>query len=195
MLLTPLVLSQHTAHDLTQVMTAGALGGLLGSSLLLFSRHSSHRLMRTLLWADAMLSAAILLAGLFHCLPVYLGSAFVASAAAALAEGLALALWMRHTPTDKRGRILAFTGLVRMVATPLTALAGGFLADKVFPFLLGASADPSAHVGAGNGASMSLVFTLCGLAGLLASLAALAHPLIRSIDGLVAVRPLENIEH
>lgn len=192
MMLTPLVLSEHTELDLARVMTTGALGGVLGSSLLVFTQRFSHRLMRTLVWADALLSAAILVAGLFRSIPVYLGCALVANAAAAVAGGLALALWMRNIPTQKQGRVFAFIGLVSMLAAPLVALAGGFLADEVFgSALVGAGAFTSGiggHFGVGNGAAMSLVFTLCGSSGLLVSLIALAHPLVRSIDGLAADR-------
>jgi MFS family permease len=171
-------------YSVLQASLVGGVGGLLGSSYLVI-RQSCARLTVGVLGCDAVISTSVRAAGLQSTLVAYAGCLFIASAAAALAMGYGGALWMRKVPAERRGRIFVATGTIHMLVGPAVALTGGFAADRLFEPALAPGGSLAASVGPWLGRGLALVFVLCGAAGLMLSLAALAHAGLRNADRLV----------
>lgn len=187
-LIAPLVLANHPATALGMVMTAGGVGGLVGSGYLVLSANPS-RLMIRVLACDAVISLCVVIAGLHESVHVYAACSFLAAVAAAVSGGYAGALWMRKVPTGQQGRIFAATDLVSMFTGPIVALVGGFLADKVFEPALAADGSMAASlgqwIGTGKGRGLGLMFVICGGVCLVVSLLALTSVRLRNLDRLV----------
>lgn len=188
LLITPLVLSNHTANDLGLILTIAAAGSLIGSGLL-FVAENPGRLMVIFLSSNVILSICVLVAGGGNSVGLYSVCAFIAMLAGAVGNGCVETFWMRKIPLARQGSIFALLWAILSLAQPVVAVSGGFLADKVFgPALAtgGALANSvGLWLGAGKGQGLSLVFVICGALCALLSLAALMHGRLRNIDSYV----------
>ncbi|MBT0963974.1 MFS transporter [Denitromonas iodatirespirans] len=187
-MVTPLVLSTETSDVLGLIMTAGAVGGLVGSISMMVLNLKKHLMMWVLL-TDAALSAAICVAG-FTTSPVWWGvCAFVAMGAGAASGTCAGALWMRKTPEGKRGSIFALLGGLDLLALCAVMLVGGSIGEHVFEPALavgGAWAETiGTYVGSGQGRGYGFLFVVSGGLCTLISLVALFSPRLRKLDALV----------
>lgn len=187
-MVTPLVLSTETSDVLGLIMTAGALGGLIGSIAMVVLNLERHLMMWVLL-TDAILSAAIMVAGLTASPIVWGICAFFAMGAGAASGTCAGALWMRKTPEGKRGSIFALLGALDLLALCAVMLVGGTIGEHVFEPALavgGAWAESVGnYVGTGPGRGYAFLFVVSGGFCTLVSLIALLFPRLRKLDALV----------
>jgi DHA3 family multidrug efflux protein-like MFS transporter len=92
----------------------------------------------------------------------------------------------RSIPLERQGRVFGFAQMVENAASPLTAICIGPLAERVFmPFMTdGRGADwIGGWFGTGPERGLALVFTLAGLIGIGATLAARASHSYRRLSG------------
>jgi diaminobutyrate-2-oxoglutarate transaminase len=185
LLITPLVLSNHTTGDLSVILAIGLTGSLLGSGLLSVTENPG-RLMIIILSCNVILSISVLVAGGGNSVTLYSICAFIAMLAGAVGTGCDQAFWMRKVPLERQGSIFALLWAMLLIAQPVVAVTGGFLAEKVFgPALAEGGAWASSVgllLGTGKGRGLSLVFVICGAACAILSMAALMHGRLRNID-------------
>jgi diaminobutyrate-2-oxoglutarate transaminase len=195
-LLTPLVLSTHSSSALGTILTSGASGGLAGSALMVFAP-AAGRLMLWVLLGNVGLSLFVLLAGFVTSLIPWCMCAFLAFLCGS-ASGVSMqSLWLRKTPLDRRGSILALLNAFTLLTTCVVMLMGGSLGEHVFEPALtvgGAwAATVGAWVGTGKGRGLGFMFIVCGAIGLLMSLLALTHTRLRRLDELVLDQPDDSM--
>jgi diaminobutyrate-2-oxoglutarate transaminase len=186
LLITPLVLSNHTSSDLSVILTIGLTGSLIGSGLLSVTENPG-RLMVIILSCNVILSISVLVAGGGgNSVALYSVCAFIAMMAGAVGDGCNQAFWMRKVPLEHQGSIFALLGAILLIAQPVVAVSGGFLADKVFgPALVEGGVWANSvglWLGTGKGRGLSLVFVICGALCAMLSLTALMHGRLRNID-------------
>jgi DHA3 family macrolide efflux protein-like MFS transporter len=190
-MITPLVLANHSALELGVVMTWGAVGSLVGSGLLIV-KGNSKKLMVSFLICDVILSLCILIAGGINSVGLYSVCAFIAMLAGTAGDGCSGALWMRKVPLESQGRIFALLGTVMTLSIPIVSVLGGFVADHVFEPALspgGVWAESiGAWLGIGKGLGMRLIFVISGVLGIVVSLSALSRPHFRNVDNFVPDR-------
>ena len=188
LMITPLVLASHTNQQLGFVYACGALGGLAGALLMIVLRNP-RRLMVVLVGADALLSACVLCSGVTDVVVAYCALAFMAIAAAGVAEGCANALWMRKTELESRGSVFALTGTLSLLTLSIVMMGGGFIVDRVLEpsFTSGGFLEQylGGWFGTGKRAPIALLFAVSGTLGLLMCSAMLANRKLRQLDVLV----------
>jgi diaminobutyrate-2-oxoglutarate transaminase len=187
-LLTPLVLSNHTASELGLIMAMGGIGSLLGSAFL-FITGTVKRLMKIILICDAILSICIIGGGSANSVAFYSACAFLGMLAGAVAGGCGTSLWMRKLPLERQGSIFALVGTIALIMMSVVSVVGGFVADYVFEPALesgGIWGDSiGIWLGTGKGRGLSLVFVICGSLGSMLSVAALTHRRFRNMESFV----------
>lgn len=195
-LLTPLVLSTHSSNALGTILTSGAAGGLAGSVLMVFAP-AGGRLMLWVLLGNAGLSLFVLLAGFVMSLIPWCVCAFLAFLCGSTSGVCMRTIWLRKTPVERRGSILALLNAFTSFTTCVVMLMGGSLGEHVFEPALAVggvwAATVGAWVGTGKGRGLGFMFIACGAAGLLVSLLALTHTRLRRLDELVLDQPDDSL--
>jgi len=184
-LFTPLILSFSTEAVLGSVLSIGGFGLLAGSALM-SAWGGARRKMYSLLGAQFVFGLCIGLAGL-RPNPVLIGAAtFAFFALLPIAQSSSQAIWQAKVAPDVQGRVFAVRALIANIATPLSYLLAGPLADKVFePWmapggLLAGVVGTITGVGAGRG--IGLIFTVMGLSITLATVVGFMNPRIRRVE-------------
>jgi diaminobutyrate-2-oxoglutarate transaminase len=164
-MMTPLVLSTHSASVLGVVMTAAAAGGVLGSlslALLNLRRH----LVTWVLLLDAFLSLCVVAVGLSQS-PLWWGlGAFLAAFAGSMSEACAGTVWMRQAPPAQRASVLSLVSMSGMLTVSLVLLVGGAFSEQVLEPAMAAQGAWAAFLGpwlgTGPGRGIGLLFVGCG---------------------------------
>jgi MFS family permease len=186
-MLTPLVLSQHTAKDLGLILTCGTIGAAAGSTVLIVTGQKN-RLMISILLCDALLALCIVGAGVVTSVVAYCICVFMALFASGFAGGCAEALWMRKAHVDRRGSIFSLVDTVGMLVTVLVTVGGGLVVDRVFSPALGQGGVLERWMGwltSGEGRAIALVYLIAGSLGFVVSILALAQVRMRNVDVIV----------
>ena len=172
-LVTPMVLSNHTAGVLARISTAGALGALL-SGLLMISWGGPRKWTPLLLGLNLLEGLAVAAGGATRSVALLCFCAFVVMASTSLLTGCMQAIWRRKVPRERQGNFAALQQAIGMSLIPLSAVVGGLLAHHVFePALLpgGALFDSvGAWFGTGKGRGTGLLFLVMGASVALVSL-------------------------
>lgn len=184
-LVTPLVLSFASTVELGTLMTIGGLGMIAGSvGLSLWG--ATRRLVAPLLVAEAVASAALILAGVRPTFAVLAAAAALFFGATPIGTGCHHALLQRELEPLWHGRVFALLGAAASTALMLGYALAGPLADHVFEPLMahGGALASSAGVllGTGAGRGIGLLFVLMGLASVLATIATWLRPAVRGLD-------------
>ncbi len=137
------------------------------------------------------LASLLSVAGLATCV-VGLRPAVVPAAAGMFAlmllipivNGTSTTLWQMKVDLDMQGRVFALRRMMALIATPLSYLLAGPLADKVFePLMSGPLIDTVGKViGVGEGRGIGLLFIVMGLLLILTMAVAYATPRIRHLE-------------
>ncbi|RKH03497.1 MFS transporter [Corallococcus carmarthensis] len=196
-LVTPLVMSFTDAPTLGAVMTAGGLGMLAGSLLLLAWGGARSRV-----WA---VLGFVLLQGLFMGLGASRASAWTVGAGAfgvlftvPVILSCNQTLWQRKVPTGLQGRVFAVHAALSGGAIPVAYLLSGPLADHVFEPMM-AVGRPLAPAlspwvgGMGPGRGIALFFLLLGIATVLLVVACALLPSIRRVEQVLPDAPAEPL--
>ncbi|RKH50251.1 MFS transporter [Corallococcus sp. AB050B] len=194
-LVTPLILSFADVRTLGAVMTAGGVGMLAGSLLLLAWGGSRQRVWSVL--------GFVLLQGVFMGLGATRASPWVVGAGAfgvlftvPVIMSCNQTLWQRKVPTALQGRVFAVHAALSGGSIPVAYLLSGPLADHVFePWM--APGGPLASAlgpwvgGAGPGRGIALLFLLLGAATVLLVAACMLIPGVRRVEQALPDAPLE----
>ena len=179
----PLILSLHSSPQLGIALTFGALGGLVGSVVMVVL-DSPRRRMAVILLCDVVLTSCIILAGLSSSIVAFCILEFIACAAASIGASCAYALWMSKVPVARQGSVLVILSNAAMLATAVSVVSGGILISLLDPALAaGGSLASLARewIGSGKASGLALMFVLSGSLGLLASLGGLAYRPLREL--------------
>jgi DHA3 family macrolide efflux protein-like MFS transporter len=184
-LLSPMVLAFATPAELGVVVSLASVG-MLGGGLLLSTWGGPRQLVRGLIAGQVMGGVCLALVGLRPSLPLVAAAMFLNLLLMPMAQSCSQALWLRKTPQEMMGRVLAIRSTLALCTTPLAALACGPLAERVFNPMLqpgGALAGSVGRVlGVGPGRGIGLMYVLIG--GFLLGMTALlyAHPRVRRLE-------------
>lgn len=184
-LVTPLVLSIHSASILAVVMTSAAAGALTGGLAVSVgggpSRWTTLALILNLFEGLAIALAGVLTSVLGLCL-----CAFSVMLCSTMFSTCVESLSRRKVPLERQGRVFALRQLITLASTPLSAVIGGALVQYVFePALLergmwfGALGD---WFGTGLGRGTGLFFLVIGVLGMLVSLLSMTHRRLHRLE-------------
>ena len=195
MMIMPLVLASHDSEQLGFIYACAALGGLSGA-LLQVLLPNPRRLMPIIVASDVVLSVCIVGIGTGDSVIRYGGLAFVAMAAAGLAEGCTNALWMRKIPEQHRGSVFAATEMLSQITLTTMMLGGAFVVDHFLRPSLSEGGFLAPHVGewfdAGKRGPVALLFVGSGMLGLFICMGSLASKRLRRLDLLVPDHDVAN---
>jgi len=190
-LIAPLILSRTLNDSLTlgTVMTAGAVGGLIGGVLMSIWGGFHRKVHGVLLgWILSSLCGDVLL-GLGRQPEVWIAGAFLAAFLAMIVNPSNQAIWQAKVAPDLQGRVFSARRLIAWSAQPVAPIIAGLLADFVFEpaFQTGNPmiAPFTALFGTGPGAGMSMLIVICGFGGALVGVAGYLIPDIRNVEDIL----------
>jgi len=165
-LMAPMLLSRsgNNQNVLATVQSIGAVGGLVGGTLLSLWGGPKHRINGILLGGAGACLLGVTWLGLGSTLWLWAIGSFFFSFFEPFVEGGNLALWQSKVEPDVQGRVLSARHLLVQIPYLLGVFASGYLAD---------------------GAGLSLVLVLAGLAGLLTFLAGFGVRAIHQAESLL----------
>lgn len=175
-LVTPLVLSMHSASALALITTCGALGALLSGVVMVV--WGGPKLFSPLVLGFNLLAGlSIALAGSTLSVPLLCVAAFGVMLSTQTLGACMQAVWRRKVPRDRQGTFAALQQAVQLSLIPLSALVGGALAHNIFePALMpgGMWFDTvGTWFGTGKGRGTGFFFFSVGAAAVLVSLLSL----------------------
>lgn len=190
-LLPPMVLSRTGDSSLIygSVMSAGAVGGMIGSIVLTVWGGPKRRIHGVLLgWALSHLIGSVLMglgADATVWIPVFFAGMFVSP----IIDASNQAIWQSKVAPDLQGRVFATRRLIAQVSAPPAMVAAGVLADNVFEPAMrpGGALTPVFGwlVGTGPGSGMALMFIIAGLLGVAFSLSIYAICTVRNVETIM----------
>jgi DHA3 family macrolide efflux protein-like MFS transporter len=184
-LFSPMVLSFATPAELGVVVSLSSVGMLLGG-VALSTWGGPRRLVRGLVAGQMMAAVCIALVGLRPSLPLVAAAIFLDLLLTPMAQACSQALWLRKTPQEMMGRVLAIRSTLSLSTGPVAALACGPLAERVFNPLLqpgGALAGSVGRLtGVGPGRGIGLMYVLIGAFVLGMTALLYMHPRVRRLE-------------
>jgi MFS family permease len=184
-LATPLVLARGTATQLGLVLSAGSTGLLAGSLAMSVWGGPARRMTGILGWSP-VLGLACIVMGASGSLVAIGAGIFLMCFALPIINGCDQALWQTKVEPEFQGRVFGTRQLLEQITVPLSYLAAGPLADRVFEPLLmpggGLARSVGRVLGVGPGRGIGLQFVTMGLLILAATLCSLAAPRLRGVE-------------
>ena len=186
-LMGPLVLSNHSASVFGTVQTTAGVGMLLGSIVISAWGGPKGRRIPSVIGYIAVSILGLIIAGLginpLFPIAGYLVLLFFVP----LASGSSQAVFQTKVAPQVQGRVFSVRSMLSRSMMPLAFLLSGPLADRVFEPLMRqggplASTVIASTLGLGPGRGIGLLFIVCGLLALLASLLAYLNPRIRNLE-------------
>jgi MFS family permease len=176
-LITPIVLSNHSAQVLAWVTTCGAIGAL-ASGLVLVAWGGLKRWHPLILSLNLIQGIAIACAGLNNSVIVLCFSAFFVMMCSSLLAAVTSAIWRSKVPRDRQGNFAALQQAIGLTILPLSAVVGGLLAHFVFEPAFAPGGywfeTVGSWFGTGAGRATSFLFFVIGLAAIGISLVSLS---------------------
>ncbi|MFC7219626.1 MFS transporter [Streptomyces polyrhachis] len=166
-LLAPLVLSSNPPSTLGAVNAAGAVGMIVVSGVMSFTRQP-RRLVRAVLAVAVLHGVLLLVMGVGHAAPLLLAvGMFGVLGGYAVTNSATTTLWQRKTPTGLQGRVFSVRRLLAWSADPVAfALAGPVAAYVGTPLADAGGPLPDTVVrltGTGTSGGIAMVFLLSGV--------------------------------
>lgn len=165
-LVTPMVLSAHSAQDLALITTCGSLGVMIGS-LLMIVTGGPKQWTRLIMLLNVVEGLAVALGGYTTRVWVLCMCSFIALMCGTVMAACVQSVWRRKVPRDNQGSISAFQQAVTLSMVPLSAILGGFLAHNLFEpgFMPGGMFFDSVGVwfGSGKGRGTGFFFVIVGV--------------------------------
>lgn len=187
----PMILAR-TGNDqilLGSVQSAGAIGGLLGSSLLSVWGGPKRKVHGVLIGMVLCSLLGILLMGVGREIYTWSVAAFFTLFFIPIINGCNQAIWQAKVAPDVQGRVFATRLMIAWITVPVAQLLAGPLADHVFEPALKTGSSLAAifgrMVGIGNGAGMSLMFVFAGVLGMLVGLGGYAFRIVRNAEDIL----------
>jgi MFS family permease len=184
-LIMPLLLSFASPAVLGMVLSIGGVGMLLGG-LFMSAWGGPKRRIHGVLGSTMITGGALGLAGLRASVPLLAAVAFVVLFTGPVITSCSQAIWQTKTAPDVQGRVFAVRRMMAMSMTPLSYIAAGPLADRVFEPLMavnGPLADSVGKIlGVGPGRGIGLLFVVVGVLLVLVAVISYAYPRLRCVE-------------
>lgn len=184
-LTTPLVLGFADARVLGTVVGV-ASGGLVAGSILMTVWRGPVRRVRAILAIMALQGLVLALCGFQPSAALIAATSFVFVFGFPIAGASSQAIWQSKVAPEIQGRIFALRQMIAFSALPLSRLAAGPLADRVFEPLLAPGGLLAGSVGqvlgVGPGRGIGFLFVVLGLANVAAVAIAWSSPRLRNIE-------------
>ncbi len=190
-LLSPMILAR-TGNDellLGSVMSMGAIGGLVGGTVLSFWGGPKRRIHGVLI---GMIILRLLGQGgiaLGQQLWIWAAANFLVSFCLPIINGSNQAIWQAKVPPDIQGRVFSVRRLIAQFPTSFSMMLIGPLADNVFePAMMPGSNLASVlggMLGTGAGAGMALMLLLGGVLGAFIGLMGYLNPMVRNAEDIL----------
>jgi DHA3 family macrolide efflux protein-like MFS transporter len=187
----PMILARTGNDEIIfgSVQSAGAIGGVVGGVVMSAWGGPRRRVHGVLIGMALNSLLGQLLLGLGSSLPVWAAANFLTVFFIPIVNGSNQAIWQANVAPDVQGRVFATRRLIAWLVTPLSQLAAGPLADRVFEPAMMPHGSLAGRfdwlVGAGPGTGMSLMFVLTGALGVLASLGGYAFRAVRDAEEIL----------
>ncbi len=190
-LLAPMVLSRSDMNELVfaSVMSAGAVGGVIGGVVMSAWGGPKHRIYGVLVGWIATGILDVFLMGLGRGLAVWATASFIGALIIPVLNGSNQAIWQAKVAPDVQGRVFSIRRLIAWFVNPLATLIAGPLADFVMePAMAGGGTTAgffSSFVGGGAGSGMSVIFLVCGLAIAAVGVGGFMIPAVRNVETIM----------
>ncbi|SFQ99457.1 Major Facilitator Superfamily protein [Lentzea waywayandensis] len=204
-LIVPLVLARTLGDEgtLGLVQSIGAVGGVLGGTLLAFMRPPRRKMLVVL---GAILVFSIvgrILYGVGDGLIAWAAAMFFVELTIPFIDGLAQTIWQEKVDPAVQGRVFAARNFFENLSVPIGFAAAGPLVDKVLePAMRGDTALADTFgwlVGTGPGSGIGLLFVVVGVLGAGVGVAGFLSRNVREVETLVPdhepepeVKPLDR---
>jgi MFS family permease len=184
-LITPLVLDVSDVSGLGVALSSAGVGMLLGAIVISVWGGPRRRVYG--LAGAVFLSGLVLFMGaLPPSVPLIAAGAAIFMFNMPVMGSCSQAIWLSKVPPDLQGRVFAVRRMIASVASPLTYLLAGPIADRMFePWLApgGALAGSIGRViGIGPGRGIGLLFIVLGVVLCAVGLAVFASPRLRELE-------------
>jgi DHA3 family macrolide efflux protein-like MFS transporter len=188
----PAMILGRTGSDkliLASVMSAGAIGGLVGGLVMSAWGGPKRRVHGVLLgWCLGGLFGELVL-GVGRALPVWMAGAFVGAFFGPVLNGSNQAIWQAKVAPDVQGRVFTARQFIAWLVLPISELLAGPLADRVLEPAMAAGGRLVPLfgwlVGSGTGAGMGLLFVLTGVMAAVVGLGGYLFPAVRNAEGIL----------
>lgn len=175
-LITPIVLSSHSAQVLAWVTTCGAIGAL-SSGLVLVAWGGLKKWNPLILSLNLVQGIAIACAGLNNSVIVLCAAAFLVMMCSSMLAAITSAIWRRKVPQDRQGNFAALQQAIGLTLLPVSAVVGGVLAHFVFEPAFAPGGywfdTVGSWFGTGAGSATSFLFFVVGLTAIAVALVSL----------------------
>jgi len=182
---TPLVLARGTATQLGMVLSTGGMGFLCGA-LAMSVWGGPARRMTGILAFSPVLGLGCLVMGAAGSIPVIASGIFLLCFVVPIINGCDQALWQTKVEPELQGRVFGTRQLLEQLTVPLSYLAAGPLADRVFEPLLAPGGRLAGSIGrvlgVGPGRGIGLQLVTMGLLLVAATLCSLSSSRLRSLE-------------
>jgi MFS family permease len=184
-LFTPMVLGAHSQIELGRILSAGSVGALAGS-LIVVAFGTPRRLVATMLFLDIVCGVSVAASGVATQASSSSLALFTALFSGVIFQASAQTLWQRKIPLGLQGRMFVLESALTAGMTPVAALVGGLLAERVFEpaFEIGgwAALQFGAVAGVGKGAGIKFMFVVAGATGAIFGMAAFVWKRFRRLE-------------
>jgi MFS transporter, DHA3 family, macrolide efflux protein len=173
-LLSPTILSRASNNEntLAMIMTIGALGGIIGGSLLSIWGGPKRRVNGILFGGAGACLMGISLFGLARSVPVWALAGFFFSFFEPFVEGGNAAIWQSTVDVNAQGRVFSARQLLTQIPYLIGVASSGWLADMGM----------SHFTGTQNGIHLSVTLLLAGILGSFIFITGSFHPAIRLMN-------------
>lgn len=188
-LITPLVLSNHSAQVLAWVTTSGALGTLLSGAFMIFWG-GPKRWTPLILGLNLLAGGAIAFAGISKSVAVLCVCAFIVMLSSSTLGACMQTVWRRKVPRDRQGSVAALQQAVALSLIPLSAVFGGMLSNYFFePALMPGGQwfeTVGLWFGTGKGRGTGFFMFVVGIIAVIVSLFSLTNRRLYNLESDVA---------
>ncbi len=191
-LIAPMILARTSSNAtiLGSIQSLGAIGGVIGSLVLTAWGGPKRKILGVLLgWIGSGL-LGVALFGATWFIPVWMAASFLGNAIPVFLNASNQAIWQSKVAPDVQGRVFSVRRLVAQVASPLSLLIAGPLADKVMEPVMQDQSSVLSRVlgplfGTGPGAGMSIIVVACGLLMALVGVLSFNFSKVRNVETLL----------
>lgn len=184
-LIIPLVLAFSNEAAVGVIFAIGGIGAVLGS-LAVSAWGVPRRLIRGTMLTIGIAGIGVAMNGIAPSILIIAAGGFLSAAVIPIALSSSQVIWQTKVPPAVQGRVFAIRSMIASAIEPISIIAAGPLADRVFEPLLaegGALAGSvGAIIGTGPGRGVAFMFILAGLLITVMSAIGYAEPRIRNIE-------------
>lgn len=183
-LMSPMILSrsQNSAATLATVQTVGALGGIVGGTILSVWGGPKRRIHGILLGGAGACLFGVAWLGLSSQLLFWAIGSFFFSFFEPFVEGINLSIWQSKVEADVQGRVLSARYMLARIPFLLGVLVSGALAQNIITPLLQREKFFLRWAGGASGAGMSLLLVFAGISGAVVFLLGYVFRSVRDVD-------------